>query len=67
MLEQGFANTACGFKLPTFPEPSPVIFSTRSRSSLVRDACFCQLVTHLTYLMSSTASGQVRSKIRLPY
>jgi len=58
MLEQGFANQACGFKLPIFPGPSPVIFSARSRTSFVRYALLCQLVTPLTYRMSpSTDRG----------
>jgi hypothetical protein len=49
MLEQRFANQACGFKLPIFPDPSPVIFSTRSLTSFVPHIFFCHLLAHLAY------------------
>jgi hypothetical protein len=60
MLEQGFANKARGFKLPIFPGPSPVIFSTWSRTSFFRYALFYQLIAPLTYLTSSSAQTVVR-------
>jgi hypothetical protein len=60
MLEQGFANKACGFKLPIFPDPSSVIFPTWSRTSFFRYALFYQLVAPLTYLTSSSAQTVVR-------
>jgi hypothetical protein len=50
MLEQSFADKACGFKLPIFPNPSPVTFSTRSRTSFVWYALFCQLAAPLDQL-----------------
>jgi hypothetical protein len=50
MLEQGFADKACGFKFPIFPDPSPVIFSARSRMSFGWYALFCQLAAPLDLL-----------------
>jgi hypothetical protein len=50
MLEQGFADKAGGVKLPIFPDPSPVIFTARSRAPFNPRIFFSRLVAHPTYL-----------------
>jgi hypothetical protein len=50
MLEQRFANQACGFQLPIFPDPSPVLFAARSCTAIVPRNFFRRLLGHLAYL-----------------